>query len=132
MSKAKLTARKLVLANDEGEKLFDVFWNSLRLSFPRHAKGKGNLKILNTIKKKLQDISYSTGKDQLGETRDIKKTEPQPILLHGLEYDKLKAVVNDEDIPWHMEMGDDVEMARDFINNPANLPEVELEESTST
>lgn len=131
MSKAKLTARKCTFTTKQGEKLFDVFWNALRIAFPRHCKGKGNLKLLNTVKKKLQSISHSTGRDQLGEQRDINATE-QIIYFHGLEYDKLKAVVNDEEIPWHMDMGDDVEMAREFINNIDNMPEVELEEPSST
>lgn len=125
----KLTARKFVYNGDDGEKLFDVHWNALRISFHRHQKGKGNLKVLNRLKRALVGISNKKSSDQLGEVRELITSEPQTLILHGSEFDKLKQVVADEEIPWSMEMGEDVEYARDHINKPENWPEIELEEA---
>lgn len=130
MAKGKISARKFIYDGDDGEKLFDVHWNALRISFHRHQKGKGNLKLLNNIKRALSNVSSKKTNDQLGELRELNKG-PQVLLLHGLEFDKFKAVINDDEIPWAMDMGEDVEFAREHINKPENWPEIELEESTS-
>lgn len=130
MAKPILVARKKIYPdNQEGKDLFEIHWHALRVNFGKHQKGKGGLKLMLAVKKALVSVSHVIDRDSLGEIRE-KKSGEQSILLYGFEYDKLRAVVNDEDTPWSIEFAEKVDAAREDFKLETNWPEVELGESS--
>jgi hypothetical protein len=130
MSKTAVTkARKLVFPEDGeiADRHFDIVWTAFCLAFPSHAKGYEQLKLCNRIGAKLESISEEAPGQETAAVPKRDRTA-DTLLLEEREFEKLKAMVKSDDVPWTHRAGTRVEEVVEWLET-SHATEAELKET---
>lgn len=129
MSKKHNDVRKLEFPDgEEGQEHFNILWTAFCLAFPGHAKGFEQLKLCNKIGAKLQSISEEMP-DQERAVAPNRTLVDRSLLLELTQWEKLKAMVKSDDIPWTHRVGPRVEEVVEWLQ-ASPVVKAELRETT--
>jgi len=104
---------------------FEITYDAFRASFGKHAKGYDNMKVANSIGHVLESMSIEAPRDRDKFRRALSSESSSEFLLDARQFDMLRKMVEDDEIPWTHHSGPNVQQT---IESVRAWPEVEVEE----